>query len=264
MEFAKMHGIGNDFVLIDGNECDPEKMGELTVKLSDRHFGVGCDGVIFIVESSRADFGMRIFNPDGTEAMMCGNGLRCACKFVADRRMLKCGGVLRVDTLSGVRDAYIEYDDGDRACVLVDMGPALFGESVEFDIDGESVKGMEVSVGNPHLVILIEQLDDIKLMECAEKIASSVRYKGDINIEFVQIVSVKKIRVRVWERGCGETLACGSGACAAFAAMEYLGNVEATAEVFLPGGRLDLHKTKTGNIHMKGEAAIVFEGRVRV
>ncbi|MBR5707942.1 MAG: diaminopimelate epimerase, partial [Oscillospiraceae bacterium] len=215
MRFTKMHGLGNDYLYVFGEV--PENAAELSQKLSDRHFGAGSDGMIYITPSSRADFGMRIFNADGSEAKMCGNGIRCVGKYVYDKGYTDKTSVT-VETLSGVKLLRLQARGGKVRSVTVDMGRAEVGEDLALEAAGATFKGTPVSVGNPHFVVFVDDIEKAPLLTAGPAIEKHAAFPGGVNVEFVQVLGDDKLRMRVWERGSGVTLACGTGACASTAA----------------------------------------------
>ena len=258
MRFTKMQGLGNDFLLVDAPA--PENAAPLCAALCDRHFGVGADGVIFLSPSPLADCRMRIFNADGSEAKMCGNGIRCVGKYLYDKGLVR-KEQLTIETLSGVRELALHVKDDRVKTVTVNMGRAEL-LSAELPLPAGLGRGMEVSVGNPHAVSFVELAEDIPLSLWGPAVEQSV--PGGINAEFVQILSATRLRMRVWERGCGVTMACGTGACAsAFAAVQK-GYCPANRpiELMLDGGSLFITVDASGNVQMEGPAESVFEGEV--
>ena len=215
MRFTKMHGLGNDYLYVYGPV--PENIGELSVKLSDRHFGAGSDGMIYISPSERADFKMRIFNADGSEAKMCGNGIRCVGKYVFDKGYTD-RTHLRIETLSGLRELDLQIAGGKVKSVIVGMGKAAVGDDIAFRAGDADIVCTPVSVGNPHAVIFADDVEEIPLTVLGPQIEHHEKFPGGVNVEFVQVLSEKELRMRVWERGSGVTMACGTGACASAAA----------------------------------------------
>ncbi len=260
MRFTKMQGLGNDFLLIRGQV--PGDILPQTVALCDRHFGVGADGVIYVSPSQVADCRMRIFNADGSEAMMCGNGIRCLGKFLYDRGLTR-KTELTVETLSGLRALQLHVANGLVQTVTVDMGPAVLKQENVYFSSGIGF-GTLLSVGNPHLVLFTEAVEDVPLYLWGPRIEADERFPGGVNAEFVQRCSPGKLRMRVWERGCGITMACGTGACAsAFAAVKKgLFPVNRPIEVVLDGGSLFITVDEGDGLHMEGPAVTVFEGEV--
>ncbi len=211
-----MHGLGNDYLYVYGPV--PENIGELSVKLSDRHFGAGSDGMIYISPSERADFKMRIFNADGSEAKMCGNGIRCVGKYVFDKGYTD-RTHLRIETLSGLRELDLQIAGGKVKSVIVGMGKAAVGDDIAFRAGDADIVCTPVSVGNPHAVIFADDVEEIPLTVLGPQIEHHENFPGGVNVEFVQVLSEKELRMRVWERGSGVTMACGTGACASAAAV---------------------------------------------
>lgn len=260
MRFVKMQGLGNDYIYLNCLDHTPEDLPELARTLSDRHFGVGSDGLICICPSERADFRMRMFNADGSEGRMCGNGIRCLGKFVYDRG-LTAQTNLDIETLSGVRHLTL-HRSGDRiAAVTVDMGVPAVGTPTQLCINGCSFTGRPVDLGNPHLVVYREDLDTLTLQELGPALEASPRFPGGVNTEFVRVDGRGRLTMRVWERGSGETLACGTGACAAAVCAITDGLADTDVTVCLPGGELSVHWAG-GNtpVYMTGPAVTVFDG----
>ena len=260
MRFTKMQGLGNDFLLV----CDqvPENAAPLCAALCDRHFGVGADGVIFFSPSDQADCRMRIFNADGSEAKMCGNGIRCVGKYLYDSGLVR-KERLTVDTLSGVKELTLRIEDERVKSVTVDMGQAVL-LSPELPLPAGLGIGTEVSVGNPHAVSFVELAESIPLSLWGPAVEKSV--PGGINAEFVQVLSSMRLRMRVWERGCGVTMACGTGACASAYAAVQKGYCPANqpVEVQLDGGSLFITVKTDGAVLMEGPAVTVYEGEIEI
>ena len=284
MKFTKMHGLGNDYLYIYTTEV-PENVAELAIKYSDRHFGVGSDGLIFILPSECADFKMRIFNADGSEANMCGNGIRCVGKYVYDRGHTTKTDV-RVDTLSGVKTLHLTLDEsrpaGDKvALVSVDMGRAIVSEvqdvevtcGLAYDAAAEEFVGsnssaparvpvVPVSVGNPHAVTFVKDAEAVPLTEIGPAIEKNAAFPGGVNAEFIQVIGPQELRMRVWERGSGITWACGTGSCASVAAAIHRGLCKSGAPVtvHLDGGDLIINIDAQNNVNMTGPATFVCNG----
>lgn len=260
MRFTKMQGLGNDFLVV----CAPvpEDVAPLSAALCHRHFGVGADGVIYISSSPVADCRMRIFNADGSEAKMCGNGIRCVGKYLYDKGLVQ-KERLTVETLSGVKTLTMKAQGGRVQRVAVDMGQAVL-EKMYLPLNDGMGMGTLISVGNPHLVVFTQEVEDVPLFLWGPRIEQDERFPGGVNVEFVQALGPQRLRMRVWERGCGVTLACGTGACAsAFAAMKQgLCFADQPIEVKLDGGNLFITVDGTGHILMEGPAVTVFEGEV--
>ncbi|MBQ8719367.1 MAG: diaminopimelate epimerase, partial [Clostridia bacterium] len=210
MHFTKMHGLGNDYLYVYGEV--PDNIAELSKRLSERHFGAGSDGMIYISPSAVADFRMRIFNADGSEAKMCGNGIRCVGKYVYDKGYTD-KTTLTVETLSGIKTLALDVCCGKVTGVSVDMGAALAAEDMTLCMDGETVTLTPVSVGNPHAVIFVSDIERAPLTTLGPKIEHHKAFDDGVNVEFVQVLGDGELRMRVWERGSGVTMACGTGAC---------------------------------------------------
>lgn len=277
--FVKMHGLGNDFVVIGALDELPlleGKLGEFARFVCDRHFGVGADGVIWVLPSRVADFKMRIFNPDGSEAEMCGNGIRCAAKWFYDRDYAK-GNTVQVETLAGVKTVWVQAEGGEAVAVTVDMGEPVFEQSlvpaslcegreaigVPLEVEGVGTfTASAVSMGNPHCVIFVNDVEDFPVETVGPKIEHHPAFPKRTNVEFVQVLSRNEMKVRVWERGAGLTLACGTGACASLAVAVKTGKTERKATVHLPGGALTIEWRDDGRVYMTGPAVEVFRGEL--
>ncbi len=275
--FVKMHGIGNDFVVIGALDDLPlpeEKLSEFARFVCDRHFGVGADGVIWILPSQVADFKMRIFNPDGSEAEMCGNGIRCAAKWFYDRDYAK-GKAVQVETLAGIKTVWVQEENGKAVAVTVDMGEPIFAPSLVPTSLGEGSEAIEVplsvegagtyivnavSMGNPHCVVFVNDVDNFPVETIGPRIEHHPAFPKRTNVEFVQVLSRNEMKVRVWERGAGLTLACGTGACASLVIASRTGRTDRKAKVHLPGGTLTIEWRDDGRIYMTGPAVEVFRG----
>lgn len=249
-----MHGLGNDYLYIYGELPYP---GEAARKLSDRHFGVGSDGIILITPSEIADFKMRIFNADGSEANMCGNGIRCVGKYVFDKGYTE-KTHLTIETLSGVRTVDLKTAVVDAT---VDMGKAEVQTPVELTAAGVEVTCTPVSVGNPHAVIFVPDAEHAPLTTVGAGVEHHVFFPGGANVEFVEVIDRRTLRMRVWERGSGITMACGTGACASAAAAVAAGYCDANEEltVKLDGGELQIKVLADGTVMMTGPAKTVCE-----
>ncbi|GBC98975.1 Diaminopimelate epimerase [bacterium HR17] len=279
LTFTKMHGLGNDFVVIgalDGLPLSEDRLAAFARFACDRHFGIGADGVIWVLPTTLADFQMRIFNPDGSEAEMCGNGIRCAAKWFYDRDYAKDRWV-RVATKAGVKTVQVHTDNGRAVAVSVDMGAPIFdparvpttlgngNEAVEVPLPVDEVGTLTVTVvsmGNPHCVVFVDDVATIPIERVGPLIEHHPAFPQRTNVEFVQVISPHELRVRVWERGAGATLACGTGACAALVAAVRTKRVDRRARVHLPGGTLDIHWQSDGTVLMTGPAAEVFRGEI--
>ena len=257
--FTKMQGLGNDYLYVFGKV--PEQIIELCQKLSDRHFGAGSDGMIFISPSQVADFRMRIFNADGSEAKMCGNGIRCVGKYVYDKGYTD-KTRLTVETLSGIKTLDLRVLGGKVKEVTVDMGLAQVEQEMRLSINGANLVCAPVSVGNPHAVLFVENADSAPVETLGKQIEHHAAFPGGVNVEFVQVLSETELRMRVWERGSGITMACGTGACASVAAAVKKGSClsDTPISVRLDGGVLKITVSQDGRVTMTGPAEIVYEG----
>lgn len=277
MKFAKMHGCGNDYVYVNVFAEKVENPEELSKIVSDRHFGIGADGLILIGPSEEADFQMRIFNADGSEAEMCGNGIRCVGKFVYEEGLTD-KEEITIETKAGIKCLTLYPEAGKVERVRVDMGePILAPEDIPVVAEGEKVVGEPiavhgkecamtcVSVGNPHAVVFVDDVERLNLKQIGPFFENHERFPKRINTEFVQIVSREEVRMRVWERGAGETWACGTGACASVMACilnDLTGN---KVEVHLRGGDLTIEYDEASNhIFMTGPAIHVFDGEISI
>ncbi|MCF8018032.1 MAG: diaminopimelate epimerase [Vallitaleaceae bacterium] len=273
MKFTKMHGCGNDYVYINGfieNVSDPES---LAIKMSDRHFGVGSDGIVLILPSDTSDFRMRMFNADGSEAEMCGNAIRCVGKYVYDNKMTE-SKVVTVETLAGMKKLELTVEKDHVTYAKVDMGePILTAEKIPVVSTLEPVIGELVvvdhqayaltcvSMGNPHAVAFVDEITDSHVHELGPKLEVHEKFPQKINVEFARIKDEDNIEMRVWERGSGETLACGTGACATLVAAVLNGKTKRKAAVDLIGGQLIIEWDEaTNHVFMSGPAVTVFEG----
>ena len=254
LRFTKMQGLGNDYLYVRAEDLPPEA-AELSIRLSDRHFGPGADGMIWILPSALGDFRMRIFNADGSEAEMCGNGIRCVGKYVYDRGLTD-KTELVIETGAGLRRLWLHPEAGRVRTVTVDMGRA----GTETRPGG----GELVDLGNPHLVCFVSDAQAVPVTELGPELCATV--PGGINVEFVQVLGPERLRMRVWERGSGLTLACGTGACAAAAAAVKRGLCPAgqPVEVLLDGGTLRITVEPNGSVRMEGPAETVYEGEVEL
>jgi diaminopimelate epimerase len=277
MEFVKMHGLGNDFIVMKIPTC-PQNIAELAQKWCDRHFGIGADGVVLILPSARADAMMRIFNPDGSESGQCGNAIRCVAKYLWDRSWIK-GEHLTVETKgAGVQSLVVSVNNGKLSKVRVDMGePVLQSEQIPvvhpasqvidqyIEVDQKQFRFTAVSMGNPHCVIEVEHLEQFEVSKWGHKLEYHPWFPDRMNIEFVTIESPTKARMKVWERGSGETLACGTGACAVLVAAVLNGKMERMGTIDLPGGELTIEWNElNGRVYMTGPATEVFEGLINL
>ena len=261
MRFTKMHGLGNDYLYVYGEV--PPDIADRSTQLSDRHFGVGSDGMIYIAPSQVADFTMRIFNADGSEAKMCGNGIRCVGKYVYDKGLTDKTS-LSIETLSGIRQLELQVEDGVVTAATVGMGTSTVGDDLTICVDGYEVVCTPVSVGNPHAVIFVDDADAAPVTTLGPLIETHELFPGGVNVEFVQVLSEHELRMRVWERGSGVTMACGTGACASASAAVAKGFCpeDASLTVHLDGGDLNICVSKDHAVTMTGPATTVYEGEV--
>lgn len=254
-----MHGLGNDFVLVDARKekLDDIDLSKLAVDVCDRHFGIGADGLIIVRTSQNAHYRMQIFNPDGTEPEMCGNGIRCLAKYVYETDQLK-EEVISIETLAGIKlPAVILGPDKSVAGVEVDMGKPE--DQGEVTLEGLNFK--KISMGNPHAISFVEDMTKINFLELGPKIENDPHFPNKTNVEFVKVLNDKELEVVVWERGAGETMACGTGACACVVAAALAGKIKRRAIVNLPGGKLDIEWGEDNRVLMRGPAESVFEGK---
>ncbi len=260
MRFTKMEGLGNDYIYLNGLDGLPEDLPALARRMSDRHFGVGADGLICICPSDRADFGMRIFNADGSEGEMCGNGIRCLGKYVHDKGLSQ-KQTLTIDTGGGLRALELLTQGGLVKAVRVNMGRPQVGEVVELTAGERVWQVTPVSMGNPHAVLFVERPEELELARLGPLFERHPAFPQGVNTEFVRCAAPDRLVMRVWERGSGETLACGTGACAALAAGAVQGRCGRRATVELPGGLLELDWPEDqAEMMMTGPAHTVFEG----
>ncbi len=275
MKFVKMHGAGNDYVYINGFETQVENPSRIAQIVSDRHKGIGSDGLVLILppeNSAKASVRMRMFNSDGSEAQMCGNAIRCVGKFAYEKNLVK-STTFFVETLAGDKELELFLNDSKVISVNVDMG-IPYWRSKEIPVAVESEECLEhslivdekeysiscVSVGNPHAIIFVDDVENLDLEKIGPTIENHHLFPERINTEFVQILDKENVRMRVWERGSGETEACGTGACATALICARLGKTNKKVNVKLNGGDLEIEWRDNNHIFMKGEACLVFEG----
>lgn len=273
IRFTKMHGIGNDYIYINCMESMPDRLPELAEEMSDRHFGVGGDGIVLIWPSDKADFRMRMFNNDGSEARMCGNASRCIAKYVHDHKLTEKTRI-SLETLSGIKVLSLNMStDGEVESVTVDMGePELTAAQVPVRCASErmvetpvatswgDVEVTAVSMGNPHGVVFVDRIEDVPFETLGPELEKHPMWPDRANIEFLQVISPSEARMRVWERGTGETLACGTGACASAVAAALTGRCGREVTVHLRGGDLNIRWAENNHVLMTGSATEVFEG----
>ena len=268
MKFTKMQGLGNDYLYFYDEV--PANVKELAVRLSDRHFGPGSDGLIYICKSEVADYKMRIFNADGSEAMMCGNGIRCVGKYVYDKGYID-KTTITVESMSGVKILNLKTADGKVKEVTVDMGKAVYEGEKEIVLV-QNTQGKEtvkirlasVNMGNPHAVIFTEDAENAPLTTLGASIEKHAAFPGGVNVEFVQVLSESELRMRVWERGSGITMACGTGTCASVMAAISKGycKYNTPVKVRLDGGNLTIEIKEDNRVYMTGPAEFVYEGEM--
>lgn len=274
MKFTKMHGIGNDYVYVNCFEETVENPSEVAIKVSDRHFGIGSDGLILIKPSKVADFEMAMYNADGSRGEMCGNGIRCVAKYVYDRGLTDKTNI-SIETLAGIKYVDLTVEDGKAVLVRVNMGsPELTAEKIPvlsdtrevisqpLVVDGREYPVTCVSMGNPHCITFMEEdVRNLDLSKVGPSFENHKNFPKRINTEFVNVIDNKTLRMRVWERGSGETLACGTGACATAVAAIVNGLTEDEVTVKLLGGDLKICWDREENlVFMTGPATIVFDG----
>lgn len=266
MKFTKMQGVGNDYIYVN---CFAEKIEdprETAISLSRRHFGIGADGLILIGPSDKADCEMRIFNADGSEGEMCGNAIRCVGKYVYEHGIVH-NDTVTVETLSGVKSLKLTVEQGKVRSVTVDMGePRLTSELPEsIIVEKQAYEFVGISVGNPHAVYFFDDIDSLDLEKIGPAFENHSRFPDRVNTEFVQVVDDSHIRMRVWERGSGETLGCGTGATASVMACILMGYTGSTVEVALTGGNLTIRwDSSERKAYMTGEAVEVFQGEIEL
>lgn len=275
MKFTKMHGIGNDYVYVNCFEEEVINPNELAIKVSNRNFGIGSDGLILIDKSDKADFKMRMFNADGSEAQMCGNGIRCVGKYVYDNRMTTKKNIT-IETLAGIKELELKSTDTEKiSFIKVNMGKAILDSdkipvisesnrviNEKITVDGEEYHITCVSVGNPHAVIFVKNLKDLDVSRIGRRIEVDKRFPERINVEFVEVVDSNNIKMRVWERGAGETLACGTGASASVVACVLNEKTDRDVNVELLGGTLNIQWDYNGTVYMTGPAIKVFDAEI--
>ncbi len=286
MKFTKMHGCGNDYIYVDGSKekVREKDKPELVRRLSDRHFGIGGDGVIFINPSEEADFEMEMYNMDGTRAEMCGNGIRCVAKFVYDKGLTDKTSISIV-SCGKVKHLELSVEDGKVSAIKVNMGqPILKAEeipvtienndgfmikddgaviSAPIEVGGQNYKMTCVSMGNPHAVVFVDDVSSLELEKIGPLFENHACFPRRTNTEFVKVLDRENIEMRVWERGTGETLACGTGACASVVACVLNGLTQEQVTVKLLGGNLQIRWDREEDlVYMTGPAATVFEGEI--
>lgn len=277
MKFTKMQGIGNDYVYVNCFQETVENPSETAIKVSDRHFGIGSDGLILIKPSDEADCEMEMYNADGSRGTMCGNGIRCVAKYVYDYGVVK-KTTLRIATGAGIKTLELDVENGKVRKVTVDMGepilesariPVISEKDLLVDepieVDGRIYRMTAVSMGNPHAVVYIEDIKNWDIEEIGPKFEHHPHFPQRVNTEFCRVIDRHTVEMRVWERGSGETLACGTGACAVAVASILNGYTENNVTVRLLGGDLDIVWDRTANhVFMTGPAVVVFDGEINL
>lgn len=277
MEFTKMEGCGNDYVYVDCTVSELDNPAEVAKLVSDRHFGIGSDGLILIKKSQVADFTMEMYNLDGSRAQMCGNGIRCVGKYVYDNGLTDKTSV-SVETLAGIKYLDLHVVEGKVSTVTVNMGaPIIKAKEVpvisdneqvideEIEVEGNLYKMTCVSMGNPHAIVYVEDVDALDLEKIGPSFENHKRFPERINTEFVQVIDEGTLKMRVWERGSGETFACGTGACATLVATVLNKKCKNSATLLLRGGKLEITWDRDKNIvMMEGPARTVFTGTINI
>lgn len=279
MKFTKMHGCGNEYVYINDIEEKVKDPSALAIKVSNRHFGIGSDGLILIKSSKDCDFQMDMYNADGSQGKMCGNGIRCVAKYVYDNKMTD-KKKIKIETLSGIKIIDVFTDEKDKVIsAKVDMGAPIIKQDLvpvklndkEKVINEPIVIGDKeynitcVSMGNPHCIVFVNDVDDINIEEIGPLFENNEIFPERINTEFVEIIDKNTIKMRVWERGSGETLACGTGACASVVASYLNGRSDNKVNVILKGGELNIvYDIENDTVFMTGPAEIICEGEMYI
>jgi len=277
MKFTKMQGLGNDYIYVDCTQKSIDNPSEVAKKVSDRHFGIGSDGLVLILPSDKADFRMRMFNSDGSESEMCGNAIRCVGKYVFDNKLTMKNNIT-IETLAGIKVLELKVEDQKVVLARVDMGePILTPKNIPvegnkdrfisepIEIDGQTYYVTAVSMGNPHAISYVEDVANFPLYEVGPKMEINKLFPRKVNAEFVQVIDRYTLMMRVWERGAGETLACGTGASAVLVASVLNGVSERAVTIKLLGGDLFIEwSEKDNHVYMTGPAVKVFEGEIEI
>ena len=282
IEFTKMHGAGNDYVYVDCTKEELPNMGKISEYVSRKHFSIGSDGLICVCKSDVADFKMRMFNADQSEGKMCGNGIRCVAKFVYDKGLTD-KTTITIETLSGVKSIDVTVEDGKVVSAKVDMGKPIFktteipmisdhyvfvDQGLAMDkVQTEVYNGTAISMGNPHFVTFMKNIDNLNLEEFGPRFEHHPLFPEGVNTEFVEVIDKETVKFRVWERGSGETLACGTGACAVAAASIMLGNAGVRNKpltVIARGGTLKVTYMRNETIYLEGPAETAFTGVIDI
>ena len=274
--FTKMEAYGNDYVYVNVAGLPDLNWNEVAIQISDRHFGVGGDGLVLICPSDVADFKMRIFDPDGTEAEMCGNAVRSVAMFVYYHKLTDKTD-LKIETLGGIKNLYLTVEDGEVTNIEAEIGEPIFtpasipvdveteeffNESVKVNVNGRimNVKMSSLSWGNPHTVIFTDDLETLDIENVGPAIETHPLFTKRTNVTFARVIDRKNLQIREWERGCGETIGCGTGCCTALVFANRLGLCDREATVMQIGGPLEVKWDENGLVHMKGPSHVVFEG----
>ena len=266
IHFVKMHGLGNDYIYVDTEYNTIPDPSKASIAWSKPHTGIGSDGLILIGRSPEADFTMRIINADGLEGQMCGNASRCLGKLVYERGLTR-KTTIKMLTRAGIKMLYLDVDDSDTVqSVTVDLMEPVLDDSTQFLTEGEQLPdGVFVSIGNPNYVIFVDDVDAIDLAKVGPGLEFHSRFPQRCNIEFAQVISSNEIKMRVWERGSGITMACGTGACATLVAAALTGRTGRDATIMMDGGSLHIEWRESDNhIYMRGPATTVFEGDIEL
>ena len=255
IHFTKMHGLGNDYVYIDNTNNIIKNASNLSKYISNRHFGIGSDGLILICCSTIADFKMQMFNQDGSEAEMCGNGIRCVGKFVYDKHLTS-------KTLAGIKKLWLNTFGDTVSTVKVDMGePNIIDKNFNLSILDKNFNFNSISMGNPHAITIIDDVQNFNVEKYGKIIEVDPKFPNKTNVEFLEIIDSSVAKMRVWERGSGETLACGTGACACLVSLVINDLIERKSTIKLLGGNLEIEwKELDNHVYMTGPATTVFEG----
>ena len=277
MKFTKMHGLGNDYIYVNCFEETVEDPKALSIEISDRHFGIGSDGLVLIMPSETENFRMRMFNNDGSEGEMCGNAIRCIGKYVYDNGLTRKEEV-SVETLGGIKVIALNIKNGSVETARVDMGEPILEPGkipVDFksnpvvnepiEVEGQTYTITCVSMGNPHAITYMDQIDNLELDKIGPSFEFHEKFPNRINTEFVEVINRTKLKMRVWERGSGETLACGTGACAVLVSSVLNGLSKRAATIELRGGSLQIEWNEEDNhVYMTGPATKVFDGEIEI
>lgn len=274
MIFAKMHGLGNDFLVIDNRDERIKNLNDLAVKICDRHFGIGADGILVVEKSKLADIKMNIINSDGSTAEMCGNGIRCFSKYVYEKGIIN-KQVMNIETLAGIMKAELSIENSKVISIRVSMGsPVLDKILIPFNsiennlnytikVEGKSYNATTLLLGVPHTIVYVAKIDKNEVIESGNKIENLDIFPNKTNVNFVKVINKDSIEVRTWERGAGYTLACGTGTCASVVACSLLGKTNNSVEAVLAGGRLFI-EYNDGRVFMTGPAELICEGKIEI